>query len=88
MTLRVPHLGVMSSMARFRGFRTLIMDHTITTGEQETIIQRLHDFPPPFHIICVRDEGVPAQTIVSECEACEEDDRECGVHMLAEALAL
>ena len=72
----------MASMARFNGFRTIVLDHTISSKEQQTIIGKLHEFSALFHIICVRTREVPSQAIVRECKACDKDDRRGGIHLL------
>ena len=88
MTLRIQDLGVMASMARYNGFRTIVLDHTISPKEQQTIIRKLREFSALFHIICVQSREVPSQAIVRECKACTEDDRRGGVHLLEEGLVL
>ena len=88
MTLRIQDLGVMVSMARFRGFRTVVLDHTISANEQQTIIRKLQECSALFHIICVRSRQVPSQAIVRECKACDKDDRRGGVHLLEDGLVL
>ena len=60
MTLRIQDLGVMVSMARFSGFRTIVLDHTISPNEQKTIIRKLQECSALFHIICVRSREVPS----------------------------
>jgi hypothetical protein len=82
MTLRIQDIGAMASMARFGGFRTIVLDHTISAKEQQTIIGKLHELSALFHIICVRNREVPSQAIVRECEACDKDNRRGGIHML------
>jgi hypothetical protein len=81
-TLRVHDLGVMASMARFGGFRTIVLDHTISLNEQQTIIRKLQEFSALFHIICVRTREVPSQAIVRECKFCDEDNLRGGIHLL------
>jgi hypothetical protein len=82
MTLRVQDLGVMASMARLGGFRTIVLDHTISAKEQQTIIGKLREFSALFHIICVRTRGVDSRAIVRECKACDKDNRRGGIHLL------
>lgn len=88
MTLRVQDLGVMASMARFKGFRTIVLDHTISSEEQHAVIKRLREFSSLFHIICVGAREVPLQALVRECATCEEDDLQGGVHLLNEGIVL
>ncbi len=83
-TLRVQDLGVMSSMARFKGFRTIVLDHTISRKEQLAVIKRLREFSSLFHVICIRTKEVTSQALLRECEACDEDERKGGVHSLDE----
>jgi hypothetical protein len=71
MTLRIQHLGVLASMARFGDFRTIVLDHTISAKDQQTIIGKLQEVSTLFHIICVH-----------ECKACDKDNRRGGIHML------
>jgi DNA-binding response OmpR family regulator len=87
-TLRVQDLGVMASMARFKGFRTIVLDHTIFQEEQQAIIKRLREFSSLFHVICIRTRDVTSEALVRECEACDEDERKGGVHLLDEGIAL
>ena len=82
MTLRIHDLSVMASMARFGDFRTLVLDHTISAKEQQTIIGKLQEVSALFHIICVRTRGVPSHAIVRECKACDKDNWRGGIHML------
>jgi hypothetical protein len=81
-TLRVQDLGVMASMARFGGFRTIVLDHTISANEQQTIIGKLREFSALFHVICVRSGKVNSHAIVRECKACYKDNRRGGIHLL------
>ena len=81
-TLRVQDLGVMASMARFNGFRTIVLDHTISQEEQLAVIKRLREFSSLFHVICIRTRAVSSQALLHECEACEENDLNGGVHLL------
>lgn len=87
-TLRVQDLGVMASMARFQGFRTVILDHTISHLEQQAVIKRLREFSSLFHVICIKSSAVAAQALLRECMACEENGAKGGVHMLDEGLVL
>ncbi len=87
-TLRVQDLGVMASMARFKGFRTIVLDDTISQEEQQTIIKRLREFSSFFHVICIRTRDVTLQALLRECEACDGDERKGGVHLLGEGIAL
>jgi hypothetical protein len=41
MTLRVQDFGALASMARFNGFRTVVLDHTISLEEQQAVIKKL-----------------------------------------------
>lgn len=82
MTLRIQGLGVLASMARFGGFRTIVLDHTISAREQQTIIAKLREFSALFHIICVESREVNSQAIVRECKACDKDNRRGGIHLL------
>jgi hypothetical protein len=88
MTLRVQDLGVMASMARLGSFRTIVLDHTISANEQQTIIGKLREFSALFHIICVRTRGVDSQAIVRECKACDKDNRRGGIHLLEDGPVL
>ena len=87
-TLRVQDLGVMASMARFKGFRTIVLDHTISHEEQLAVIKRLREFSSLFHIICIRTKAVTSQALLRECEACDEDERKGGVHLLDDRIVL
>ena len=87
-TLRAQDLGVMASMARFNGFRTIVLDHTISPEEQQAIIKRLREFSSLFHVICIRTRDVTSQALLRECEACDEDEWKGGVHLLDEGIAL
>lgn len=78
----------MVSMARFGGFRTIVLDHTISAKEQQSIIGKLREFSALFHIICVRNREVPSQAIIRECRACEKDDRHGGIHRLGDGPVL
>ena len=88
MTLRIQDLSVMVSMARLSDFRTVVLDHTISPKEQQTIIRKLQECSALFHIICVRSREVPSQAIVRECKACDKDSRRGGVHLLEDGLVL
>lgn len=88
MTLRIQDVGAMVSMARFGGFRTIVLDHTISAKEQQSIIGKLREFSALFHIICVRNREVPSQAIIRECRACEKDDRHGGIHRLGDGPVL
>jgi hypothetical protein len=88
MTLRIQDLGVMASMARYGGFRTIVLDHTISAKEQQTIIGMLREFSVLFHIICVGSREVNSQAIVRECKACDKDNRRGGIHLLEDGLVL
>lgn len=87
-TLRVQDLGVLLSMARFKGFRTIVLDHTISEEEQLAVIQRLREFSSLFHVICIRTKEVTSQALLRECEACDEDEQKGGVHLLGEGIVL
>ena len=78
----------MASMARYGGFRTIVLDHTISAKEQQTIISKLQEFSALFHIICVRNRAVNSQAIVRECKACDKDNRRGGIHLLEDGLVL
>ena len=82
MTLRVQNLAVLASMARFADFRTVVLDHTISPDEQQTVIRKLHEFSSLFHIICIGTREVSSEAIVRECEACNQDHRRGGTHLL------
>jgi hypothetical protein len=88
MTLRIQDFGVMASMARFGGFRTIVLDHTISANEQQTIIKKLQELSALFHIICVRNREVNSQAIVRECKACDKDNRRGGIHLLEDGPVL
>lgn len=87
-TLRIQDLSVMTSMARFQGFRTIVLDHTISREEQQAVIKRLREFSSLFHVICIRTKAVTSQALLRECTACEEDDQSGGVHLLDEGIVL
>jgi DNA-binding response OmpR family regulator len=87
-TLRVQDLGVMASMARFNGFRTIVLDHTISQEEQQAVIKRLREFSSLFHVICIRTQAVTSQALLHECEVCEHDDLKGGVHLLDDGIVL
>lgn len=87
-TLRVQDLSVMASMARFQGFRTVVLDYTISDQEQQTVIKRLREFSSLFHVICIKTSAVASQALLRECKACEEDAEKGGIHMLDEGIVL
>jgi len=87
-TLRVPDLAVMASMARFNGFKTIVLDYTISQEEQQAVIKRLRQFSSLFHVICIRTRKVTSQALIHECAACEQDDRKGGIHLLDDGLVL
>lgn len=87
-TLRVQDLSVMASMARFQGFRTVVLDYTISHEEQRAVIKRLREFSSLFHVICIRTSAIASQALLRECRVCEEDGAKGGVHMLDEGLIL
>jgi DNA-binding response OmpR family regulator len=87
-TLRVQDLGVMVSMARFKGFKTIILDHTISHEEKHAVIKRLREFSYLFHVICIQSSSVASQALLHECEACEEDELKGGVHLLNDGIVL
>ncbi|MGH9694376.1 MAG: hypothetical protein ACRD5Z_09560 [Bryobacteraceae bacterium] len=75
-------------MARYGGFRTIVLDHTISAKEQQTIIGKLREFSVLFHIICVGSRKVNSQAIVRECKACDKDNRRGGIHLLEDGPVL
>ena len=87
-TLRVQDLGVMASMARFHGFRTIVLDYTISREEQQAVIKRLRQFSSLFHVICIQTKAVTSQALLNECQVCEEDELRGGVHLLDDGIVL
>jgi DNA-binding NtrC family response regulator len=87
MTLRIQDLGALASMARFNGFRMVVLDHTISPEEQQAVIKKLQEFSALFHIICIQTKGVPSQALIRKCKVCSEDDLQGGVHLLDEQIA-
>jgi hypothetical protein len=84
MTIRLRDLKVVSTLAHFDCFRTIVLDHTITSVEQCAIIEKLRSLSSRFHVICLCTDSAPSRAVVRECLACEQE-KECGgVHVMDE----
>jgi DNA-binding response OmpR family regulator len=69
-TVHVADIGLALTMSRFDVVRTIVLDWTFSTEEQESLISHLRWKVSPVHVICVGRESDGAEELVRACEHC------------------